>query len=96
MPFFLQLFNSIYTYYIAFVISENSTPLRTATKLSKIKLIDFVGLMKIEPTNSFLSITSGVLFESSQTTAKSVIPPRHWISLKKGSTEDVNLALVNS
>ena len=46
--------------------------------------------------NSFLSITSPVLFESSQTTLKSVIPRLPCTSLKNGSTRFLNWALVNS
>ena len=46
--------------------------------------------------NSFLSITSPVLFVSSQTTKKSVIPRLPCTSLKKGSTMFLKFALVNS
>ena len=46
--------------------------------------------------NSFLSITAPVLFVSSHTTLKSVIPRRPCISLKNGSTTLTNSALVNS
>ncbi len=49
----------------------------------------------MSPTNSFLSITSGVLFDSSQTTRKSKIPRRPWTSRKYGSTRFTNCALVN-
>ena len=54
------------------------------------------GLIKISAMNSFLSITSPVLFVSSQTTKKSVIPRLPCTSLKKGSTMFLKLALVNS
>ena len=60
------------------------------------KLIERFGLIKISATNSFLSIISPVLFVSSQTTEKSVIPRLPWISLRKGSTRFLNCALVNS
>ena len=46
--------------------------------------------MKIEHTNSFLSITESVLFVSSQTTEKSTKPRLFLTSLKKGSTVDLN------
>ena len=46
--------------------------------------------------NSFLSMTSPVLFVSSQTTKKSVIPLRPCTSLRNGSTIFLNCALVNS
>ena len=55
-----------------------------------------MALMKIEHTNSFLSITESVLFVSSQTTEKSTRPLLFLTSLKKGSTVDLNCALVNA
>ena len=60
------------------------------------KLILLAGFTKISATNSFLSITSPVLFVSSQTTKKSVIPRLPCTSLKNGSTMFLKLALVNS
>ena len=60
------------------------------------KLIERAGLTKMSALNSFLSITSPVLFESSQTTEKSVSPLRPCTSLKKGSTRFLKFALVNS
>ena len=41
-------------------------------------------------------MTAAVLFVESQTTLKSVIPRRPWISLRKGSITLVNSARVNS
>ena len=78
------------------VTSSNSTPVLTATKLSVMKLMERAGLMKILAINSFRSITAAVLFDSSQTTLKSVIPLRPFTSLKTGSTILTNSALVNS
>ena len=48
----------------------------------------------MSPTNSFLSMTSPVLFVSSHTTLKSTIPLLPCISLKKGSTRFLNCDLV--
>ena len=48
--------------------SLKSTPVLTATKFSRMKLIDLAGLIYMSPTNSFLSITLAVLFDESQTT----------------------------
>ena len=54
--------------------SEKLTPVLVATKVRPMKLIERAGLIKISALNSFASITSGVLFESSQITRKSEIP----------------------
>ena len=54
--------------------SEKLTPVLVATKVRPMKLIERAGLIKISHLNSFASITSGVLFVSSQITTKSVIP----------------------
>ena len=54
--------------------SEKLTPVLVATKVRPMKLIERAGLIKISALNSFASITSGVLFVSSQITTKSVIP----------------------
>ena len=48
--------------------------MRVATNVSPMKLIERAGLIKISARNSFASIISAVLFDSSQTTKKSVIP----------------------
>ena len=50
----------------------------------------------MSPLNELESTTCGVLFEASQTTAKSWIPPLPWISRKKGSTIETNCERVNS
>ena len=60
------------------------------------KLIDLEGLTYMSPTNSFLSMTSPVLFVSSHTTLKSTIPLLPCTSLKKGSTRFLNCDLVNA
>ena len=60
------------------------------------KLIDLLGLTKIEHTNSFLSITESVLFVSSHNTEKSMRPLLFLTSLRKGSTAALNCALVNA
>ena len=60
------------------------------------KLIERAGLIKISALNSFLSITSGVLFVASATTLKSVIPRLPLTSLNTGSIMLTNSALVNS
>ena len=48
--------------------SEKETPVRVATKVRVIKLIDLAGFRKMSALNSLLSITSGVLLLSSQMT----------------------------
>ena len=84
------------TPYIALTTSENSTPDATATKLRLMKLIDLLGLIKISPLNSFLSMTDGGLLVPSQTTLKSMIPLLDLTSLKNGSMIETNWALVKS
>ena len=54
--------------------SSKLIPVRVATNVSPMKLIERAGLIKISARNSFASIISAVLFDSSQTTKKSVIP----------------------
>ena len=76
--------------------SVKATPERVATKLSEMKLIDRLGLIKISALNSFLSITSLVLFVLSHTTPKSVIPLRPCTLLKNGSTRFLKLDLLYS
>ena len=49
-------------------------PVRVATKVSVMKLIDLAGFRKMSALNSLLSITSGVLLVSSQITRKSISP----------------------
>ena len=56
--------------------SLKETPVLVAVTVTVTKLIERVGLRNSSATNSFLSITSGVLFVSSQTTKKSVRPLR--------------------
>ena len=65
-------------------------------KLSCMKLIDLFGLMYISATKLFESITCGVLFVSSQTTRKSVIPLLPRTFLRNGVTKFTNCARVNS
>ena len=61
-----------------------------------IKLIDLVGFTKISAKNSPLSIASGGLFESSQTTKKSTTPRLDWTERRNGSTMFLNCWRVNS
>ena len=61
-----------------------------AMKLSEMKLIERLGLIKISATNSLRSITSPVLFESSHLTLKSTTPLRPCTSRKNGSTKFLN------
>src|SRR5210317_295117 len=76
--------------------SSKLTPVLVAMNCSVIKLILLAGFTKISAINSFLSTTSPVLFVSSHTTKKSVIPLRPCTSLRKGSTMFLKFALVNS
>ena len=93
MPWVLSSSPFIYT---APMTSLNSTPVLTATKFNWMKLIERFGLTNMSPTNSLRSITSPVLFDSSQITRKSVIPRRPCTSRKKGSTKLTNCDLVIS
>ena len=65
-------------------------------KLSEMKLIDLFGFTKMSATNSFLSITDDVLFVSSHTTLKSVMPRRPLTSRKNGSMRFLNCERVNA
>ena len=58
------------------------------------KLIDLAGLTKMSALNWLASIMSGVLFVSSQTTTKSVIPLFDLTSRRYGSTIFTKLDLV--
>ena len=65
--------------------SSKLIPVRVATNVSPMKLIERAGLMKISARNSFASITSGVLLVSSQTTRNSLIPLLACTSRRYGS-----------
>ena len=54
--------------------SLKETPVLVATNVRPMKLIERAGLIKMSALNSFASITSGVLFVSSQITTKSDKP----------------------
>ena len=60
-------------------------------KSNRMNSADFLGLIKISPFTSFLSITSGVLFVSSITTLNSEIPALAKIPVNTGLTIFLNL-----
>ena len=86
----------IYLPYTVQPLSLNSTPERTATNVSCMKLIDLVEIDKDVCANLLASIRSGVLLVSSQTTKKSVIPCPDLIPSKNPSISEEKFDLVNA
>ena len=71
-------------------------PVLVATKVRPMKLIERAGFTKMSALKVFESITSGVLFDSSQMTTKSEIPLLACTSRRYGSTIFTKAVLVRS